>query len=131
MAARRQEPQQGVSNVSYTIGTGNTTASAAAGDTVQQDVRVRRSSANPTRLEEAKTLLDELRTVLGDHADEVDNLAECDAAVTVIGQQLDGGRPQQSMMGVFLSGLLAAIGGASDVMQIAEKLRDAVQALFA
>ncbi|MFI8234215.1 hypothetical protein ACIGDI_35985 [Streptomyces sp. NPDC085900] len=130
MAARRQEPQQGVSTVSYTIGTGNTTVAAAAGDTVDQDVTVAGTSPAPTKLDEAKTLLDELRTVLKDHAEELEDSAQCDAAVAMIGQQLDSGRPQQSLLGVFLSGLLAAIGGATDVIAIAEKLRDAIQALF-
>ncbi|MFG3290148.1 hypothetical protein ACGF3G_15265 [Streptomyces sp. NPDC048179] len=132
MAAARQEPQPGVSNVSYTFGSGNTSVSGAAGHDVRQEVRVGGGPAvEPTKLEEARALLDQLRTALGEHSDDVKDPAQCDAAVTVIGEQLESDQPEQSKLKLFLTGLLSAIGGVTDVLGVAEKLRDAIQALFA
>lgn len=133
MAQRGEQHGQpgSVSNVTEVSGSGNTVAGAAAGGNVRQDVTVVVGTPEEqTKLKEARTRLEDLRTALRDHAGEVDDLAQCDAAVIVIGQQLDSGAPQQSMLGVFLGGLFAAIGSVADVIAVAEKLQEAIGALF-
>ncbi|WLW55869.1 hypothetical protein [Streptomyces sp. YU58] len=133
MAQRGEQHGQpgSVSNVTESSGTGNTVLGAAARGNVNQRVTVVGGTPEgQARLKDAHARLDELRAALRDHTDDVNNIAECEAAVQVIGQQLDSGQPQQTFLGVILGGLFAAIGSVSDVVSVAEALQNAINALF-
>ncbi|GGL04966.1 hypothetical protein [Streptomyces flaveus] len=130
MALRRGQRQDPVSNRTEVSGSGNHVISGASGGDLEQNLVSADIPEGDLKLEAAKARLDALRTALRDHAGEVDDIDQCQAAVTLIDGQLNTGQPQQPMLNVALGGLLAAIGSAADVLAVAEALREAISGLF-
>ncbi|MCX5008069.1 hypothetical protein OHB05_36475 [Streptomyces sp. NBC_00638] len=133
MALRRgrRERQQDVSNETHVTGGGNKVVTGAAGRDLTQPVTLADLPGGATGLEAALEQLAKLRTALADHPGDVADIEQCNTAVDLIDEELNSGRPRRSLLDLALGGLVPAIGAATDVLAIAQSLREAVSALFA
>lgn len=135
MALRRgrrpgQEPQQGVSNYTHVGGSGNKVVGGAAGRDLNQDVTFADSPEGAAKLETAQARLDELRTALAAHEEEVADIEQCNEAVDLIDEELNSGRSKLSRLNLLIAGLALAVGSATDLTSAVDALREAVTALF-
>lgn len=125
MAQRRRprddrEPGARVSNRVEVRGNRNEVMGGAAGRDLTQNMR-----SGP-----ALEGLQELRAALASQVAQVADIEQANETVDAIEEELTSGQPRRPRLNMLLTGLTTAVGAATGVLTVVDKIRATVNALF-